>query len=522
MDDPALLVSEGAATESGRARRTVHNMATGFVARLLSAVLSFVKVPLLLHGLGVTNYGVWVAVFGLVQYGSMADLGVQYAVIQGTAERRGSGREAEIPALVSTAFWLVAAAASVLAAGVALMVLLWNPMAGWAEGAIDPARLDLVLLVGVVSVLFVQPSRVVHASQMGYERFAALNVFEILSGVAQFLGLYLVIQFWPGDLLAVTGWIVAWDLVTSYGVAGWLLVRNSGRFSLRPTFVSAVMARDVIRNATGFFLGTLANGIWAAVDAIAILTIAGAEAVPRFSTSNALFLSGLTIAPLVAGSLWPAYTEAAARRDWEWLSRVFKRASLILMCVAGMGAVLAAILGPDFVYGWVGQDAFGGRGLIWLLSGWFVAEVWRQNAKQMIISLGRNDLAVRWRYVEGVAKIALTIWLVGEHGPVGAAAASLLAVVTCGVLPATLLIPSLSQGRVHVPLAPFLRLGVVSLGLLAVGHLAWSSLWDEPVHLSITVGTGFAAAVVIAAAYWSLVLDSDDRAWVRGVMGAAR
>jgi O-antigen/teichoic acid export membrane protein len=492
------------------------------VARLVGAVLSFVKVPLLLHGLGVTNYGVWVAVFGIVQYGSMADLGLQYAVVQKVAEKRGSGREGEIPGLVSTAFWLVGVTAVVLALLVGILVTFWDPMASWAHGSIDAARLDLVLFGGVAGVLLVQPSRVVHAAQMGHERFAALNVIQIFSAVAQFLGLYIAIELRPGDLLSVTLWIVTWDLVTSYGVAAWLVAQSKGRFSLSPVLVTVKRMKEVIRSAAGFFLGTLANSVWGAVDAIAILSIAGADAVPRFSTANALFLSGLTIAPLVAGSLWPAYTEAAARKDWDWLERVFKRTSLILMSVAAMGAILAAVLGPDFIYGWVGQDAFGGRGLIWLLAGWFVSEVWRQNVQQMVVALGRNDLIVRWRFAEGFAKILLTVWLVSEYGPVGAAAASLIAVLGLGVLPATLLVPILTRRQVTVPLMPFVRLGVVGFGLFLAGQLSWSFLWDEPVHLYVTVGSGFAAAAPIAMAMWAFVLDREDRVWIKGVLWAAR
>ena len=68
---------------SARDRQTsslVRNTVAQSGGRLAAYVLSFVSAPIVLHGLGLRNFGIWAVSGALAQYAGLLDLGVGFSV----------------------------------------------------------------------------------------------------------------------------------------------------------------------------------------------------------------------------------------------------------------------------------------------------------------------------------------------------------------------------------------------------------------------------------------------------------
>ncbi len=52
------------------------NISYGLIYKFASMVLTFLVVPLLIKGLGVTNYGLWITIFSIFGWVYLLDLGI--------------------------------------------------------------------------------------------------------------------------------------------------------------------------------------------------------------------------------------------------------------------------------------------------------------------------------------------------------------------------------------------------------------------------------------------------------------
>src|SRR5580704_14508628 len=95
------------------AQNTIWNLIGG--SPVIVAVFS---IPILIHGLGKSRFGVLALAWALIGYASLFDIGLGRALTQLVAKKLGSGGDHEIPALVWTSLLLMLALGVVGAAAI--------------------------------------------------------------------------------------------------------------------------------------------------------------------------------------------------------------------------------------------------------------------------------------------------------------------------------------------------------------------------------------------------------------------
>lgn len=399
------------------------------VAKVVSGISQLAIVPLLLHHLGTENFG-WlmalVALAGLVQF---ADLGVQTALQHELAEAWSRGDESGLRKIY-VAGGRVLTLLGLAWCGLALPLAWWlgprlvaTPGGGPAHGA------WIVLVIAICAAVRISAgAKLAAAIQAGWIPAvwsAAANAMAVLA---------CLLATRSGGGLALFLFILTAALVLPGAFAEWQAGKKLGWQRSAAPAVDAGLARRLWRSGLQFAPANLSGGLLLAAVPVALVRFGGYEASATFATLQRLFGPVAHAHSLAIGPLWPAYTEARARRDDAWVHRAFRISLGATLAAAAVIVALAALL-PWIAPWWLGAGAVRPPpAFMWLLVAW--------NSAAMVVSaltyflLGHGVMArlspmLTWLQL---LTLAAVIPLGARWGATGVAAA-LLAGLVFGQLP---------------------------------------------------------------------------------------
>jgi O-antigen/teichoic acid export membrane protein len=135
-----------------------------------------------------------------------------------------------------------------------------------------------------------------------------------------------------------------------------------------------------------------------------------------------LLLSG-GVVTMVTVPLWPAITDAVARRDIDWVRSTYKKLTLFSVFYSVSIGVMIAIFGNTIVRLWIGPEVSPSGSLQGLIGLYFVIASWSHVNLMTLVGLGWLWRPAVVMLIESVVMIPLALWFMDFMGGAGAAAA---------------------------------------------------------------------------------------------------
>ena len=104
-----------------------------------------------------------------------------------------------------------------------------------------------------------------------------------------------------------------------------------------------------------FFTLQLGGVIAYQSDNYVINQVLGPEQVTQYAVPFYLFNLAPLLLNLALAPLWPAYAEAAARGDADWVRRTLSRSIKLALLVTGLPALILVLFGAPITHLWVGD-----------------------------------------------------------------------------------------------------------------------------------------------------------------------
>ena len=353
---------EGRARE--RHRRVALTAALSAVSKGTAIVTGLIVVPLTITYLGVERYGLWMTVSSLITMFAFADLGIGNGLVSEVARAQGLGDTRTAAEAISSAFFVLAIVSGLAAAVFAGAYLRVDwPNVFNVNSATAVAEAGPALAVFVCCFLISVPLGVVQRVQMGCQEGYISSLWSTIGQLGSLIAVVAVIRNQgglPALVLAMTGVPI---LVT---VASAVLLFVHQHPDLRPRWalVSPRTAARIISVGWWFFLIQVVAAFHYSADSLIIAQLLGPAEVSRYSVTMKLAVAVPTIVAMWLMPLWPAVAEAAARSDWDWIRRTFKRTFLGSIAMVGTGAVGLVLFGDSIVRAWVGSGLVVGTGVL--------------------------------------------------------------------------------------------------------------------------------------------------------------
>lgn len=428
--DPAAAGGHRRARESRALRTTL----SAIVARGFSTAASMISVPLALTLLGQDRYGLYVALTTFVAWGSIADLGLGNGLTTALATMHGNGDDSGAARAVTSAFVMITriTAFMTLACVVALLVVPWRTVLAVPEGLDDVEVTPSIVVCMSVLVLgvWLGPLERIYT---GFQEGFLANQFQIAGSALSLLALGAT--WWLGLGM---GWVVAAlalaPMVPRAASVVFMVGVRRPQLMPRREHYDPTVARSLLSTGVAFLLPQLASlAMWSTDNAI-VLHVSGASAVATYATVFRLPLLFYSVVTMWVSPLWPAYAEARARGDGEWIMQTHRRTLQRSMGLAAAGALVFAATGGWVVRTWTLHRIDPALSLLLADGAWMLVITWCTVHAVALNALERVRGQAYYGMAAAVVNVALSIYLGRRFGIVGVSWATTVACIVPSVL----------------------------------------------------------------------------------------
>ena len=375
-----------------RRSRIARGIAASYVNTAVGIVCNLVLVPLYLRALGRDEYGLWMAVSGLVAYLTLLNLGMAQTISIQFARAVARKELPQASRVLATGFWTYAGFAAV-----ALTLLLaigpWLPWDIFVKGGPGlEQQITIVLLAAAAGFLVELPLGVFAACLSAVGR---VDVQQAVA-VAQNLVRVLVALAFLGTGGSLAGLILVLSLVNvlACGLQYACLRHEIPGITLRPKLWTGELARAMRRPSAHYFLLQIAAAVIFGSDTVLISSLLGTGLVAPYAIAQRAALA-LGVASTISLNFAPSFVETHARGDLPGLRNRFRQALAISVAAGVLASVGFAVAGPGFIRWWVGPANFVGASAFAAITGLMLVQMVLNPCDQLLVSTGRhNEYAV--------------------------------------------------------------------------------------------------------------------------------
>lgn len=418
---------------SGRGGRAKLAISASLVARIVTAVVSFVVLPVSVRYLGNEGYGLMAAitaVVGWLQFTSMGiGLGLQNALTEETAKGNREGQRE----LISTAFF------SLLGIGTVLLVagLIVFPYVPWTR--VFPPTTNrftgeiswtvLTVFFGFVSTVvlgFVTP---IYAAR---QELHIGSIQAMVTSVLTLIGVIFAVHFRWG-LIGLTVCTIGLTALMQWTFALWLLFLR-GIPELRPhlSATNRSGAKRIYRTGISFLILQLCNIAFFQIDAFLIVRFLTVDQVTPYSVAQKVFLQTAGLFAIFTGSLWAAYGNAKAQGDVAWILRTHRKMVRVFLLFFGGLSLFMILAGKILLAWWVGKAAAPSTLLIAGVALYFCAREWTALHAMLLNGLNVIRPQVGNLVITALMTLGFDVILVQRIGPLGLALGGAMAFLLSG------------------------------------------------------------------------------------------
>lgn len=444
-------------TEEGRSverqRRVVLTALASLAARLTSAAVSLLSVPLTIGYLGAERYGLWLTISSLVGMMGFADLGIGNGLMTKVAQAQGLGFEKEMKQLVSSAFFVLAGVAVVLA----ITVFLLAPHVDWAARlglTSSLARSEARLVVVALALCFfaAMPFAIVQKVQGGLQEGFVSSLWQMAGSFVSLVALIVATQCKAGLLVLVLALSGTPAVVMMMNFAQYFLLHRPG---IRPNWsaVNSHIASSLLKMGGLFIVLQLAVAFGMLSDNLVIASSLGSAAVPAVGVPAKLFLLATLPVNILLAPLWPAYGEAKARGDVAWVERTLRSSIFLSLLVTGFLGILLILFGGLIVRVWTRGELSVSTNILVPLAVWTCFSVWGEATSAYFNGVGRIRAQALAAVAFAVMAFGLKWILVNHLGQSGVVWATSIAYLICAYIPLRIVLRNELRGlkNFHVP-----------------------------------------------------------------------
>lgn len=436
--DLAVSRSAPGTERERRSRSVVRGTAVAMVARGIGSLTGIITVPLTVRYLGAERYGAWITISSVLVFLGFSDFGLASSLTNALGKAFGEDdRERARRYVTTTLFALSVVAVLLVIAGITFA----KPIARLIFPSVNPSLLDgeiipaLVIALSIFALNF--PLMVTNRVLAAYQENATANLWIMASSVANLIGILVVIWFRGGLPLLVIGSAGA-GLVVNAISSIWLFRWHKPWLAPTRSSTDMQFVRELFSTSWKFFIANVAWLINSQTDNLIIAHYLGPTQVTPYGVTFRLFAYATLIQSLVSASLWPAYTEALARKDFEWIRGIFKKnLKWSLVIAVGVLSVLT-LFGQAIIRIWAGSVAVPVFSVIVWMAIWNVILAYLFVAGSLLQATNHVTGLSIYGSITAVLNIALSIVLVQSYGISGVIAATVIAYTIASLIPVAL------------------------------------------------------------------------------------
>ena len=324
-----------------------------YVQTALHIVISLLYVPLLLSGIGQSEYGMYQLVGSIMAYIGITETLLSAGVLRFYCKYKAVGDATAMENTLATAQRIYRIlSAAVLAAGI---VIIWviEPI---YRGSLTPSELrELRWMIGIFTgnVIINLLSYVYTAAINGQERFLFAKTLGILSTILQPVCVILVIRHYPYALS-----VVAAQTVVNAAAAAARRYYARRRLGVRVVYhgKDPALVRSLLKFSLGIVFAAVADQIFWKADQLILGKLYGSAVVAIYAVGAQIYGNYSPVGVAVTSVFMPRISQLYhAEGDMDAISDLFAKTGRLVFLVCMLILTGFALFGKAFITLWAGR-----------------------------------------------------------------------------------------------------------------------------------------------------------------------
>ncbi|MBS1752693.1 MAG: oligosaccharide flippase family protein [Ferruginibacter sp.] len=320
-----------------------------------SIAIGLILVPLTIHYVNPSQYGIWVTLSSMVAWISFFDIGFTHGLRNRFAEAKANGNKELARTYISTTYYYIGIIFIVLW----ILLIIVTQFINWYKLLNVPASMEkeLTVLVMLIFSYFCLQFifRIINTILIADQKSAKASLIDMLGQLFSLLIIFILTKTTRGSLLY---------LALAIGIAPTLILILSNFFffntaykEYKPSlsYVKKRYAKDIMSLGMRFFVLQIAAIIQFESILFLIAHYFKPEQVTPYSIAYKYFFTLQMIFTILLSPLWSGVTDAYNSGDMDWIKNAIKKYLIILAPFILLGAIMLAVSGVVYDI-WVGKE----------------------------------------------------------------------------------------------------------------------------------------------------------------------
>lgn len=398
-----------------RSKRAKKHILLSFFIRGGSIGISLLLVPLTLHAISATEYGVWLTISSFIGWFSFFDIGLGNGLRNKFTEAMAKDDHRIAREYVSTTYALLI----VIMTCIGILFFIANSFISWTSvfNASDVLAAELKILLPAVFLLFSVQFiiQLITTILTADQRPAVSNFLGLFGSIITLGGIYLLKQFSTPTLLNVGLVFTASPVIVLIVAHFYFYSTQYAKLSPSLRFVKLAHAKELANLGSQFFVIQIAVLILFSTSNMIIAQYLGPQEVTSYNIALKYFGILNSVFVLIATPFWSAITDAYHRNDTEWIRRSIKKLIMVWMILVLCSVIMLFAADTAYKY-WVGNAVTIPFSVSLALAVFVILSNWNSIFATFLNGTGKIRLQLYSAIVVSVINIPLSIYLTQQFG----------------------------------------------------------------------------------------------------------
>ncbi len=425
LSDLKIYISNFFTKGNQRTLEAKKNITASFAIKGLSICINLALVPLTIHYVNPTQYGIWLTLSSIIAWFSFFDIGFGNGLRNKLAETKATGNIEKSKIYVSTTYAIL----FLIFTGVWLLFFGLNVFLDWTKLLNAPPAMadELSKLALIVFSFFCLRivMETINTVLIADQKPAKAAFFDMLGQLIALLVIFTLTKTTSGSLLNLglsLGFIPIFVLLIS---SFWFYRKQYKNISPSYKFVKFSYAKDIMTLGAKFFVIQIAAIVIYQTTNIIIAQVSGPENVTVYNIAFKYFNIAIMIFSIIVSPMWSAFTEAFTLKDYEWM----KKTTLQLRKIVYLLVVFVIVMIPFsnlFYTFWVGNLVKVRWSISLVISFYIITNLWNMLHAQILNGMGKIKLQLYVSLIGMTLNIPLAIFLGKRFGIEGVVLSSVI------------------------------------------------------------------------------------------------
>lgn len=342
--------------------KIISGISVDAIGTMFSIIISLIIVPFFFIYITKEQYGLWLAIYGLIAMISVVDMGTdQYlTTIISNDDKFYSGEVSHY--LLSTLIIKFVVVSIFAIVGIISYTFISNLL------VIDSASLEVAkrtYLIGLIALVFNLFSATVSTILYGRHHYSLVNGLASLSSVLASFGTILFLDL--GFNISAFPLAQLSAALLQFAIMFGFMVTRYPHINLNLTDFKFQNKNELISYSVSFQILRWLHTLRTQYIVIAINNLVGPGAAATFNLTNRLPQLITVFASKIAMPFFPSFSEYFSNRKIESAAIAFIKVNKVLFRFSLFAAIVCFVVSRSFVSLWVGMDNFAGIDVLFLL-----------------------------------------------------------------------------------------------------------------------------------------------------------